>query len=330
MSNRLENTIDNEQPNLKLWTAVIFLTILIHLLFFFSSPWFAKLSDFFRTTQVRPMPIETIDMNKLQAMRKGQKHLLENEPKSLLIQPDDPKAKNDTKVPENYRYESNRNQTVEKEMRSRNSQLLPTQNSAASLPQKPVESSKAPAKTSPKLSDLGLSYKVKPKPQKLAEQPARPQERVTPAPGSRAQSANQTLLDDQLAEGDQNLLNTKESVYYSFYSRVYEAIAPLWESLARDVPRRQRLHMGDYDTVAEVVIDLDGNLVSTQVLQGSGVYEFDQAATQPWKRLNRFPNPPKKMAEAKDGLVHMVWRFRFRVMEGSPVQFMPPARYTPQ
>lgn len=143
---------------------------------------------------------------------------------------------------------------------------------------------------------------------------------------SKAQSgADQAIRDQQLPQGSENLLNSQESVYYSFYARLYEAIAPIWQSRIREVPFRRRILPGDYSTQVIIVLDQFGNLLQIYREQSSGVREFDEAVNQSWQKIERFPNPPRGLLNSKNQ-VQIGWVFTVQVNPGARLQYLPPER----
>jgi outer membrane biosynthesis protein TonB len=173
----------------------------------------------------------------------------------------------------------------------------------------------------PDLSKLGVPFPV-----------SKPQEQKQPdAP---FQQENQRAADDagdqnmdrrDLPQGSENMLNAEESVYYSFYSRMYEAIAPVWQSKVREVTPTQRIVQGDYTTVVDVVLDAQGNLIQVRQIQGSGIAILDEAVDSSWKKIGHFPNPPKDLLNAQ-GEVHTGWTFTVQLSQGAGMEYLPPAR----
>jgi TonB family protein len=91
------------------------------------------------------------------------------------------------------------------------------------------------------------------------------------------------------------------------------------------MPRRN-IAKGEYVTVVDVVLDSEGNLLGLQYLQRSGIPEFDQSVEESWKRIRRFPNPPKGLLK-EDGNLHMGWTFAVQVGDGNQEwDFRPPER----
>jgi protein TonB len=136
----------------------------------------------------------------------------------------------------------------------------------------------------------------------------------------------QYVADKNLPEGSENLLNAEESVYYSFYARLYDAIGPIWASRLREISQTARVQPGDYTTSVDVVLDPEGNLVEVRLLQSSQVREFDEAVHSSWSKIGKFPNPPKGLIK-EDGKVHTGWNFTVQVGGGGAgLMLMPPER----
>jgi protein TonB len=128
-----------------------------------------------------------------------------------------------------------------------------------------------------------------------------------------------------LAEGAENVLNTRSSRFYSFYARLQEAIGPLWSSKAQEIPRQTRLPPRDYITRVEVVLDVSGQLKDVRVFDSAGVDAFDRVVVESWRKVARFPNPPRELLES-DGHLHMGWTFTFRLENGAGLRVLPPQR----
>lgn len=209
-------------------------------------------------------------------------------------------------------YVSKRNVRVQKEQRARHTEIQVGKKLEVNVGKKP-------------LKNLGVNFR-------LNEGKGTYKSRIPQSDWQREQQedlplgGNQSVLDDSLPTGSENMLNTRESVYYSFYSRLYRTIGPLWEREQRQIQGRKRIPVGDYLTAAEIVLDNQGYLRETRILQGSGIPELDQAVEQAWHNAPQFPNPPKGLIGA-DGQVRTGWTFTVRVGEGFPLHFMPPQRH---
>ncbi len=302
----------------KFWLGTLLLSLLIHVLFFVSRGYFWE--------PLRParIEVEEIDPAKLEQIRKHWK-----EPEKFAL---GKKDQAETEAPKNSRYASDKNRAVEKEQRAKNFAPLPVPGDASKVgPEgqapkseaKPRQQQKPKSQTTP-LSNLGVPLKLDSKPPKPEpEEP--PADQRTRDDSQQIGNAADQYIDDGLPVGSQNILNTRESVYYSFYARIYEQVGPNWSSLIREVPYRQQISPGEYTAVVEVVLDEDGNLRDVIFLRNSGVREFDDAITNAWKKIQRFPNPPKGLLNEK-GEVHMSWKFTVDASAAAGFSSGPPRR----
>ena len=257
-------------------------------------------TSLFLHTQPAPVEVQQIDPAKLQAIKDQWKQ------KALLLSKDKSPVDPNIQAPKNARYESDRNRTVEKEQRARQTNVIPNQGGAKREPN-PL----------PKISELGNLNHLSshPKPEPRAQQNA----------GNPGDTGDQALLDRDLPVGAENLLNTQESIYYSFYARIYESIGPLWQSKIRSLAGNVRVPIGDYTTQVQVALDADGNFIGTRVLRSSGVDSFDRSVDDSWRKVPRFPNPPRDLLDS-NGLLQMVWTFTVQVDKNSGFQYVPPER----
>ncbi|RYD66095.1 MAG: hypothetical protein EOP84_31405, partial [Verrucomicrobiaceae bacterium] len=245
--------------------------------------------------------------------------------RALLLNTDPSTKDPNAAAPDEARYDSDRNRKVEKETRARITDVLPKPGApgAAGSPAKPKAAPQPQTKPIPlaNLSNLHM-----PGPNQLREKQSPQDDSSSADQGQGAQGGSaQSLLDPSLAQGDQNVLNTQESKYYSFYSRIYESLAPLWQSRVRTAAINARLSPGEYMTRAEVILDAEGNYQETRIVQSSGVRGIDDAIDQAWKRIPRFPNPPKDLI-GPDGLIHMGWTFNLSLDSSAGLQYLPPQR----
>lgn len=309
-------TLD-EESRWRLWPAVLALTVLWHLLLFWVQPsWNVP----------APPPrveLQQVDPQKLDAIRK-QWRAREQAEKQLLLNKDKSKPVPSEENPE-ARYMSDRNRRVEKEQRARDSNVIPkagTPSQSQSEAQKPRTPSKPQPKErhKPALGKLGVPMGLTVPNETAATEGEERKQKSTGEEGG-----DQFVGDKNLPVGNENLLNTQESVFYSFYARIYEAIGPLWQSHIREVPYQRRVNPGEYSTVVDVVLDRSGNLVDVKQLQSSGIPEFDRAVQTSWRRLERFPNPPHGLLNA-EGMVHIGWTFTVQVGAGFNLEYLPPRR----
>lgn len=297
----------------KSWILPILLALVLHLLFFIFNWKGLNLAP--------PIPprveIQDISTEKLDAIRKKWKD------RPILINPDQEAPQEvPQEVPKDARYSSDRNRQVEREQKARDSQVVPK-----------VGSPKA--KAMPKLKDLGVplhlnqTYARKHSPNSTrnsAQEESRNENDDSVRNFSEGlEGGQQTLIDRDLPIGSENMLNTQESVYYSFYARLYQAIAPVWQRKVREVPTQRRLAQGEYSTVVDVTLDSEGNLLEIESIRSSGVSDLDQAVFDSWHKIRNFPNPPPGLLDSKQQ-IHIGWAFTVDVRDGGGPQYLPPQR----
>lgn len=300
----------------KLWLGIVLVTLLLHLLFFLTKVnWLAPLS-------APPIEVQQVDPKKLEAIKKS----WANQNKQLLINKDHSKE-SASEAPKDARYMSDRNIHVDKEQRAKNTVVVPAPGSQAQTNEQKEQQKPAPksqpqtqSATLPKLGNLGVPFRLNEKPK-----PKQDSQQDKPFEAPQRAGGEQYVDDKSLPQGSENLLNAEESVYYSFYARLYQAIGPIWSSRLREIAPGTRVQPGDYTSAVDVVLDAEGNLVEVRLLQASGVREFDEAVNTSWKKVGRFPNPPKGLL-SKDGNVHTGWNFTVQVGKGTGFNFMPPER----
>ncbi len=286
-----------ERENWPRWLWILLLALLLHLAALLPRfPWHALAPH-------PPVEIHTVSPEDLQRIKDEWK---KNRPRQLLLDQGEMNVAKD--APEDARYESDRNRRVERETRARNGDVMPKPGASA------ARSGKAD-RPLPKLEKLGLGSALK-----FAQPAPTSQE----AQAARA-GAEQYLLDRDTPEGAENALNAVESRYYSFYSRMYGAIGPLWQSKIRSIPYRRRVPQGDYASVVDVVLNDEGDLLRVDFVQTSGIGEFDDAIRETMRAVTRFPNPPKAL-RGPDGLVHTGWTFTVQVGSGFNMEYAPPER----
>jgi outer membrane biosynthesis protein TonB len=318
--------------NWRVWVAILILAILAHLLFMAARVSWAP------TPAPVPVDLKTIDPAKLDQIRKKWR---DNGAKQLLLDRDKnvPSAAN---APDNAKYMSDRNIVVPKEQRARQTDVLPKagnpggataenaepkkRTAPKAVPAHPKAPAHAETRAQPDLKMFGIPLNLSAKSKPQEEEASPPVNSPNQADRSRSGDggANQYIDDSRLPQGSENLLNAQESVYYSFYARLYESIAPIWSSKVQEAAYAARAQPGDYTTVVDVVLDKEGDLLEVRQLHGSGIHEFDAVVEPSWRRIGRFPNPPSGLLDS-GGQLHMAWSFTMRVGEGG-VSFLPPSR----
>jgi len=149
--------------------------------------------------------------------------------------------------------------------------------------------------------------------------------REAPAREKGATGLAQLLDDEQAAVGAENLLNTVQNTHYSFYSRMYASLAPVWQSLVRRSRLARPLSPGDYTVVADLVLDADGNLIGIEFRERSPIESFNEAVIASARKVGKFPNPPRELVD--DGTrVRTMWSFTVNVDDHSLLRLAPPRR----
>lgn len=245
------------------------LAILLHLLLL-SGP-----ADWWVPKQAPRVEVQSLTPEQLERLRQQWKQ------RPLLLSKD-ATPKTQQPEPKDARFDSDRNRTAEKETRARVSENIPQ---AATSKQAQPTGAVLPKAHLPSLGQLGVPLGLTAKPPTLA-QAANQEDRP---------AAEQWIDDPSLDQGDQNVLNTRESVYYSFYARIQQKLAPIWESAARQAAAGLRIPGGEYTTLAETDLDAEGYVRETRILKTCGIPSLDAAIPKAWKLAARFPNPPKDL-----------------------------------
>lgn len=282
-----------EKRALGRWFLLALLALALHLTALYFAP------GWFRPLPPPPIEVTQIDPAKLDALKKSWKD------RGFLLSKDKTPPKEKQPAPKDARYESDRNKTVEKEMRARQTNVIPR----VSGEKKPNQEAREKA-INPKTIPLANLSNF----QGLPVPGPRPQEKRTDETrnGENGPTADQAILDRTVPEGAENMLSTVESVYYSFYSRIYEQIGPLWQSILTERVMRKRPPPGDYTTQAEIIFDGEGNFDEARIHASSGIAALDDAIPTAWKKIPRFPNPPRGLIQP-DGKIHMLWTFTVRI-----------------
>ena len=119
---------------------------------------------------------------------------------------------------------------------------------------------------------------------------------------------------EKVKRGNENLLNTREFRYYTYFNRIRDQLQQFWEPSVRDrlykLVRSGRSIASAGPRTTKVLITLNklGNLMKVQVLEDSGLRDLDEAAVDAFREAAPFPNPPQGIVE-KDGTVKIRWDF---------------------
>jgi hypothetical protein len=298
-----------ERRPFKRWVFLAVLALALHLLALYFSP------TWYRPPPPPPIEVQQIDMKKLEAIKRGWKE------RGFLLSKD-PKAPKDKTVPKDARYESDRNRVVEKETRASQTSVIPNVAGDRNAKDRQNRDAKKGVKKTAKISLSKLSnFQGLPVPGPRPEE----EQEVQRQRGGPGNTGDQALLDRSIPEGAENMLNTVESVYYSFYARMYEQIGPLWQSIVSEKVYKVHPAPGEYITQADIVFDSEGNYVEAVINRSSGIPEIDQAIPAAWRKVPRFPNPPRGLIQP-DGKIHMGWSFAVRLDERMQWNTLPPER----
>lgn len=257
-----------------------------------------------------PVDIQQIDPKKLDAIRRQwrQRSLLLDKDKT---KPTEPLTQEEKEKLKDARYFSDRDIRVEKEQRARESNVIPKPHSQG----KSHPRSKSTPRKSLPLSHLALPFNLDRKPQESRS--------GSSAPASLG--GDQAIDDPHLPVGGENLLNAQESIFYSFYARLYETIGPLWQRRTREAILQSPVPPGEYVTVVDVVLDPRGDLIEIIFLQRSGLEAFDKSVIDTWHEVRQFPNPPKGLLD-REQRVHMAWKFTVNIDPRFGLNYLPPQR----
>ena len=125
-------------------------------------------------------------------------------------------------------------------------------------------------------------------------------------------------LPDDIKYGNFTALNTDRHLYYSFYSRMEDAIRHRWETYVRAAiyefqnGNRKIAPKDRFTTKLEVILDDRGRFERAIMAESSGVRSFDSAPVQAFRDAEKFPNPPKEMIK-DDGRIHIYYAFTIDV-----------------
>lgn len=289
------------------WVICAIAALILHSLLLWLMP------DFLNASPPIPIELGGINANELDTIKKQwspeKKFLISNA------------VKNTSEAPKNARYESSENRAVDHETRAAHPEDLARPGLLGSGTQDTGAREKKPQPIPlAKLSNLSDITDPLRKPKIAPVESENANRQSGHAGGGAAQD-----IDDNAPISAENMLNTAETIYHSFYMRMYNSIGPAWMSRIRDVSSRVRVKQGEYQTVADIKLDSDGNFAGYEILKSSGIEAFDQAVPYSWQKLPRFPNPPRGLI-GRDGFLHMRWSFTVMMGESNNWQYLPPER----
>jgi TonB family protein len=123
---------------------------------------------------------------------------------------------------------------------------------------------------------------------------------------------------EDVAEGQETLLNSREFKYATFFNRVKRGVSQHWSpSVAslymRHDPYGNIYGVKDRHTLLSVSLDDSGDLMDISISQSSGLKFFDDFAMESFRQASPFPNPPHGLIE--QGLITFQFGFYFTVGE---------------
>ena len=236
-----------------------------------------------------------------------------------IVETDPNQANN--KVDEKAKYLSAKNNTADKETVAKNADKFKNvkpQPQQAPVVHEKTESAAAPeekltehSETKSKLFDTGFDvYSALNKNKNVKKQMAKEKRSV-------ASTGEESGTNDHIKDADDSLmtqLNTREYLYYGYYSRIKNQLNQWWQPKVREkvtklVSQGRKIATEENKTTKLIIIlNQAGLLVKVQVLGESGVRDLDDAAVEAFRQAAPFPNPPRGMIEA-DGTIKIRWDF---------------------
>jgi len=119
----------------------------------------------------------------------------------------------------------------------------------------------------------------------------------------------------EVEEGDNDLLNRKETRYWAFFDRVRTSVRRQWQPndvyRAND-PRGQIYGVQDRLTILRVTLKGDGSLQDMYVEKPSGLAFLDNEAMRAFRVAQPFSNPPEALKD-DEGLISFRFGFMFEI-----------------
>jgi len=115
---------------------------------------------------------------------------------------------------------------------------------------------------------------------------------------------------EDVDEGEGTFLNTFAFKYATFYNRVKRDVANQWHpliELRRRDPTGNIYGFRNRQTVLDIILDKEGNVLKINIRSSCGVGFLDQEAVNAFWRVEQFPNPPSGLI--KNGRVRFDFGF---------------------
>lgn len=139
---------------------------------------------------------------------------------------------------------------------------------------------------------------------------------LTPSPAQLARaigSGTQDALKD-VDDGEETALNSKKWRFASFFNRVKKQVQEHWhpdEVYRRRDPTGAIYGRTNRLTMVRVQLKPNGNLANVALELPSGLEFLDDEAIQAFRDAQPFPNPPRGLIDANDGLINFQFGFLF-------------------
>ena len=141
---------------------------------------------------------------------------------------------------------------------------------------------------------------------------------LMPSPAQLARaigSGTQDALKD-VEDGEETALNSKKWVFSSFFNRVKHQVQEHWhpdEAYRRRDPNFSIYGRTSRLTIVRVQLKPNGHLANVALGQPSGLEFLDDEALQAFRAAQPFPNPPRQLVDAADGLINFQFGFLFEL-----------------
>lgn len=144
-------------------------------------------------------------------------------------------------------------------------------------------------------------------------------ERVTPEGDARWVEEGVRVQDyvKGIKQSSQTSLNTREYVFYGYFTRIRERLDRAWVPILRKqlvkyhYSGRSLASNTDHSTQLIVVLNQKGEVTRVQITSESGSRDLDEAAIRAFNAAGPFPNPPKGMID-QNGEIEIPWEFILR------------------
>lgn len=126
--------------------------------------------------------------------------------------------------------------------------------------------------------------------------------------------SNPHALPNDIAEGNETLLNTDSVKYASFINRIADQVYDAWVRNAREamqsVTARKKIEPDVYVTKLLVTLGKQGEVTGIKILKSSGLEPLDDAPKRAFWNTSPFLNPPAQMF-GDQATLSFVYEFHF-------------------